>query len=113
MGYEVLIENLRKQAGRLRTMTDPLASYDFDLKNATGESFGHIELAAWVVAVGKQCDEAGKALRSGAETLADSLDYRATQYENAEDDAQDAFSRLGPRLSPYSPSFTTPQEGLR
>ncbi|GAB2870233.1 hypothetical protein [Nocardioides pacificus] len=107
MGYEVLIENLRKQAGRLRTVTDPLTSYDLDLENVTAESIGHTELAEWVVAVGKQCDEAGKALFSGAETLAVSLEFHATQYENAEDGAREAFSHLGPRLSPFP---TGPQQ---
>jgi uncharacterized protein YukE len=91
MSYEVLVENLREAAGRMRSTTAPLAGYDFHSSNVTGESFGHVELAEWFEAVADQCDKAGAALRSGAEALAGQLEYAATNYEQTDEGVADSF----------------------
>ena len=85
MSFDVLVEELRTAARTLRSVTSPLVGYDLETTNVTAESFGHVELAAWFAAVGDQCDRAGKALRTGAEVLSDSLDYAAGQYESTDD----------------------------
>ncbi len=91
MSYDVLVENLRHAAGQMRSTTQPLSGYDFHSTNVTGESFGHVELAAWFEAVADQCDKAGKALRSGAEALAGQLEYAADTYEKTDDGVADVF----------------------
>ncbi|GAA2140199.1 hypothetical protein GCM10009844_09630 [Nocardioides koreensis] len=99
MSYDVLVEELRAAARTLRSVTGPLAGYDFETSNVTAESFGHVELAEWFRAVGEQCDKAGTALRSGAEVLGDSLEYTATQYESTDEGVGLLFRR--PLQSPF------------
>ena len=99
MSFDVLVEELRSAARTLRSTTSPLVGYDLETSNVTAESFGHVELAEWFVAVGEQCDRAGKALRSGAEVLSDSLEYTAGQYEHTDDGVALLFRR--PLGSPY------------
>ena len=84
MSYEVLVESLRAAARKTRSTTQPLAGYDFQESNVSGESFGHVELADWFKAVAEQCDRAGRSLRSGAEALAGQLEYAADTYEQTD-----------------------------
>jgi hypothetical protein len=91
MSYEVLVENLRAAASKTRSTTQPLAGYDFRETNVSGESFGHVELAEWFKAVASQCDRAGRSLRSGAEALAEQLDYAADTYEQTDTGVANQF----------------------
>ncbi len=91
MSYEVLVENLRQAAARMRSTTQPLAGYDFHSTNVSGESFGHVELAEWFQAVADQCDQAGKALRSGAEAIAGQLEFAADNYEQTDNGVANQF----------------------
>jgi hypothetical protein len=109
MSYEVLVENLREAARRMRSTTAPLAGYDFHSSNVTGESFGHVELAEWFEAVADQCDKAGAALRSGAEALAGQLEYAANTYERTDDGVADQFQApLTSNVFGTAPFGTTP-----
>jgi hypothetical protein len=93
MSFDVLVEELRAAARTLRNVTDPLADYDFRTTDVSAESFGHVELAEWFLAVGEQCDRAGRALRTGAEVLSDSLEYTASQYESTDEGVGQLFRR--------------------
>lgn len=97
MSYDVLVENLRRAAGDFQSLVAPLAGYDFATVDVSGETFGHVELAAWYTAVADQCDNAGRALHDGAGTLATSLDYAANQYEQTDQGIAQGFAGpLGP-----------------
>ncbi|MFC6285506.1 hypothetical protein ACFP3Q_06195 [Nocardioides sp. GCM10027113] len=71
---------LRAAAARLRSATSPLVDYDFPEEHVTPTSFGHVELAAWFLAVVDQCDKAGQALGAGGESLAGRLAAAADDF---------------------------------
>ncbi len=96
MTYEVLAQDLTAAAGEFRSMTSPLSGYELTLTNMEPESLGHIELAAWLVAVDEQCDNAGRALRAGAEDLGNALDSSASYYTQADETASSEFDFLQP-----------------
>jgi hypothetical protein len=93
MSYEVLVENLRSAAGEYRTVAGSLGTNGVDIAHLTPESFGHIELAAWVKAVGEQCDAATTALHDGAVGLADSLVAAASHYETTDEQVGQIFTQ--------------------
>lgn len=106
MSYEVLVDNLRAAASRYRTVASSVGTDGVDIDNATPDSFGHIELAAWVKAIAEQCDNATKALHDGATGLADSLDASAHYYETTDDTIGSVFQspfNNGTLLDPGSP----------
>jgi len=93
MSYEVLVENLRSAAGKYRTVAGSVGTDGVDITHVDPESFGHVELAAWVKAVGEQCDNATQALHDGATGLAGSLGTAATHYETTDDAVGQIFTR--------------------
>ena len=95
-------DDLRRAARRARRAAEPLASYDFEPRDVKDTTFGHVELAAWFLAVADQCDKAGRALYDGATDMADTLDLRASDYETT--DQQEAGR--------YRPPFAWPPAGL-
>lgn len=121
MTYNVVAADLTAAAGELRTMTSGLSGYQLDLTNIEPDSVGHVELAAWLVAVGEQCDNAGQALRGGALGLAESLDASATYYTQADETSAQAFRSpfqdllqppvYGPPSPPVFGPFAPPGEG--
>jgi Excreted virulence factor EspC, type VII ESX diderm len=84
MSYEVLVENLRGAAGKYHGAADSLGADGVEISNLNPESFGHVELAAWVEAVAEQCDKATRALHDGATGLADGLEASARFYETTD-----------------------------
>jgi len=80
MTIEVEPQDLRNAATALRTPTQSLVGYDFPEENVSPTSFGHVELAAWFLAVVDQCDKAGDALGTGAESLAQRLVTAADDF---------------------------------
>jgi Excreted virulence factor EspC, type VII ESX diderm len=99
MSFEVIIEDLRKAAGDLDSMVAPLAGYSLGAPKADAEAVGHVELAAWLVAVLEQADKAGAALHDGAGALADRLRGAAHYYEDSDGAALQRFrSPFGPGL---------------
>jgi hypothetical protein len=93
MSYEVLVDNLRSAAGQYRTVAGSLGTDGVDITHVDPSSFGHVELAAWVKAVGEQCDNATQALHDGATGLADSLGVAATHYETTDDSVGQIFQQ--------------------
>ena len=91
MSYEVLVDNLRAAAGRYRTVADSLGSDGVDITHVDPTSFGHVELAAWVKAVGEQLDNATKALHDDTDALADGLDAAAHHYETTDTGVAQVF----------------------
>ena len=91
MSYEVLVENLTAAASRYRTVATSLGSDGVEIDHVEPNSFGHIELAAWVKAVAEQLDNATKALHDGANGLADSLDETAHYYETTDNSVASNF----------------------
>ena len=96
MSYEVLVDNLRAAAGDYETVADSLGSDGVEIDHVDPTSFGHVELAAWVKAIGEQCDKATKALHDGATGLGDSLDAAANHYETTDETIGTVFQ------SPFS-----------
>lgn len=80
MSFEVEPQDLRAAATRLRTPSQSLIGYDFPEEHVRPESFGHVELAAWFLAVVDQCDKAGDALGTGCESLAQRLVAAADDF---------------------------------
>lgn len=80
MTIEVEPQDLRHAATALRTATQSLVGYDFPEAEVSPTSFGHVELAAWFLAVVDQCDKAGEALGTGAESLAQRLVAAADDF---------------------------------
>lgn len=80
MTIEVEPQDLRNAASDLRTPTQSLVGYDFPEEHVSPTSFGHVELAAWFLAVVDQCDKAGDALGTGAESLAQRLVTAADDF---------------------------------
>lgn len=80
MTIEVEPQDLRTAASALRGPTQSLIGYDFPEENVSPTSFGHVELAAWFLAVVDQCDKAGDALGTGAEDLATQLVAAADDF---------------------------------
>lgn len=105
MSFEVVIEDLRKAAGDLDSMVAPLAGYSLGAPEADAEAVGHVELAAWLVAVLEQADKAGAALHDGAGALADRLRGAALFYEQSDGNAHQSFR------SPFGPPATGPFSG--
>ena len=106
MSYEVLVDNLRAAAGRYRTVAGSLGSDGVALTHVDPDSFGHIELAAWVKAIAEQCDNATQALHDGATGLGDSLDASAHYYESTDQGVATTFQSpftSGPFATPSSP----------
>ncbi len=99
MSFEVIIEDLRTAADDLESMVAPLAGYSLGAPKADAEDVGHVELAAWLVAVLEQADKAGEALHDGADALADRLRGAALYYEDSDDAARQRF------LSPFGPGI--------
>jgi hypothetical protein len=81
-----------------------------EITHVEPNSFGHIELAAWVKAVAEQCDNATQALHDGADGLADSLVEAAHHYETTDNSVAQNFQ--GPfgtgLLLPPAPFGATP-----
>lgn len=102
MSYEVLVENLRAAAGRYDGVADSLGTDGVEITNVKPDSFGHIELAAWVEAVAEQCDRATRALHDGATGLADGLEAAAHHYETTDTGVAQAFT------SPFSTGLLGP-----
>lgn len=80
MTIEVEPQDLRRAATDLRTPSQSLIGYDFPDEHVTPGSFGHVELAAWFLAVVDQCDKAGDALGTGCESLAGRLERAADDF---------------------------------
>jgi hypothetical protein len=95
MSYEVIVDELTAAARKFRTVQDAMSGYNFPEQGVTAEAFGHVELADWVIAVVEQCDNAGGALHTGAQILADDLVTQALDYEATDQAAQGRFG--GPR----------------
>ncbi len=89
MGIEVVIENLESGAKSLRTVVGPLSGYDFKATNATGEAFGHVELADWFVAATDHCDSEGQSLHDQGEGLAEKLEAAAKLYRTTDQELAD------------------------
>ena len=89
MGIEVVIENLESGAKSLRTVIEPLASYDFKATNATGEAFGHVELAEWFVVATDHCDSEGQTMHDRGEDLAEKLQAAASLYRTTDQELAD------------------------
>jgi hypothetical protein len=109
MSYEVLVDNLRAAAGRYEKVADSLGSDGVEINHVDPTSFGHVELAAWVKAIGEQCDKATKALHDGATGLGDSLDATANHYETTDETIGTVFQSPlsnGSLLNPSSPFGT-------
>ena len=110
MSYEVLVEDLRTAAGEYRTVAGSLGADGVEITNVSPGSLGHIELAAWLEAVGEQCDKATTALHDGATGLADSLQAAAGHYETTDQAVGSVFrSPFGGGLlgSPFGPPAPT------
>lgn len=105
MTYEVLVGHLRSAANDYADIAgdlgDPVA-----VTHVEPESFGHVELAAWMTAVVEQCEHATTALHDGASGLAGSLRAAARHYETTDDAVGQYFTRplnsglLGDPLEP-------------
>lgn len=95
MTIEVEPQHLRAAARDLRTPTQSLVGYDFPEENVTPESFGHVELAAWFLAVVDQCDKAGDALGTGCESLAARLELAAADFTTTDQDVAGWFGGAG------------------
>lgn len=80
MTIEVEPQDLRDAATDLRAPTQSLIGHDFPDEHVSPTSFGHVELAAWFLAVVDQCDKAGDALGTGAESLAERLVAAADDF---------------------------------
>lgn len=89
MGIEVVIENLDGGATSLRKVVAPLADYDFEATNATGESFGHVELAEWFEAATDHCDSEGTTMHDMGAGLADKLQAAARLYRTTDQELAD------------------------
>lgn len=85
MRYAVLVGELRAAAGDYESVETGLGSTPVVIDHADPGSLGHVELAAWLVAVSEQCGNAHTALREGAGALAGSLRASATDYEATDD----------------------------
>ena len=102
MSYEVLVGNLRAAGERYRTVASSLGTEGVELTHVEPDSMGHIELAAWVKAVGEQCDNATRALHDGATGVAGSLDASARYYETTDDHVGTVFQ------TPFTNGYFTP-----
>lgn len=91
MSYEVIVEELHAAARKFRSVQDTMSDYSFPKQCVTADAFGHVELADWVIAVVEQCDNAGRALHTGAEVLADGLEDQARDYELTDEAVQRRF----------------------
>lgn len=94
MSYEVIVGELTASARKFRTVQDAMSGYTFPEQAGTADAFGHVELADWVIAVVEQCNNAAKALHTGAEILADGLEAQALDYETTDQMARSRF--VGP-----------------
>jgi hypothetical protein len=101
MSYDVLASELRAAAGRYRTVADSLGTDAVEITHLEPDSFGHIELAAWVKAVADQCDKATTALHDGVTGLADSLDAAAHSYDTTD---QCVATQFTPLFGPFPTS---------
>jgi uncharacterized protein YukE len=84
MSYEVVVENLRGAATKVRRITSDLSGQASITTGTTGAAFGHVELAEWTEAVGRACQKAAKELSDGADSLASNLDASADEYERTD-----------------------------
>ena len=90
MTYAVLVEHLRAAAGEYHQVAGGLGR-PVEITQVAPESFGHVELTAWVEAVADQCHKASRALYDGATGLADSLGAAASHYEATDEQVGAAF----------------------
>ena len=65
MSYEVLPDQLRAAASRYRTVASSVGTDGVEITHVAPDSFGHVELAAWVKAVAGQCDNASAPSATG------------------------------------------------
>lgn len=96
MTIEVEPQDLRAAAAALRAPTQSLIGHDFAEEHVNPTSFGHVELAAWFLAVVDQCDKAGDALGTGAEHLAAHLVAAADDFALTDTGVTDRFGGGGP-----------------
>ncbi len=102
MSYDVLISNLRAAADKYDAVAVSLGADGVDLADVEPDTFGHIELTAWVKAVADQCDQATKALHDGAVDLGTNLRTTAYTYETTDQGVESWFSTPfgGPTIGP-------------
>ena len=107
MSYAVLVQQLRAAASDYRSVAGNLGTESVEINHVEPDSFGHIELAAWVKAVADQCEKATTALHDGATGLAGSLDAAANHYETTDDQVRQVFTQ------PFNNGLLTPGGGPR
>lgn len=112
MTLEVEPEELRSAAKKLDKAAQPLACLHVPTKGATGEAFGHVELASWTVAMLEYSAEINGQLSSEASTMAGSLRATADDLEARDRQAGQLFqSPLQDWLDlnpPQAPATTGP-----
>jgi len=114
MSYEVLVQELRDAAGEYDGVASSLGVTPVVIDHVTPDSLGHIELAAWLMAVAEQCGNAHTALNDGLGALALGLRTSAIDYETTDDQVADFFVDpfSGPSSSdslwPYGPPMPAP-----
>ena len=91
MSYEVIVDELTASARKFRTVQDAMSGYNFPVQCVSPGAIGNVELADWLIAVVEQCDNAGRALHTGAQTLADGLDDQAADYQATDQGVQSRF----------------------
>lgn len=106
MSFEVIIEELVAAAGSLEDAANAYGCYSLPVSDATGENYGHVELAGWVVGVGKAVDDAVKALQDAQLRMGTNLRTCARDYDEADRSAEQGLQcPVGPV---FGPPFTSP-----
>ncbi|WP_104108302.1 hypothetical protein [Nocardioides sp. 616] len=93
MTLEVVPEELRGAAKKLRAAAEPLACRHVPGDGVNGTAFGHVELAQWTGAILDYCRDANTQLSSAATTMAGDLGETADDLEAGD---QSAVTRFDP-----------------
>lgn len=98
MSFEVVVEELGSAARAVESAVSPRACYHLPLTGVDAASFGHVELAEWMVTVGQDADTTLRELAARGEQVAAALRGSATTYVAADTRAQHSFG--GPVPTP-------------
>lgn len=112
MSFEVVIEELLGAARSLEDAANAYGCYSLPVGDATGDNYGHVELAGWVVGVGKAVDDTVKAVQDAQLGMGTNLRACASDYQEADRAAEQGLQcPVGPQYGPVFGPVYGPQYG--
>lgn len=104
---EVVTEELRTAADRVRHAVSPVACWTMPSSGASAHSFGHNELAEVYVKFCSRLSQVVSAAAQGDEALAGQLEAAAAHYDTTDSGVGASYGVFGPGLT--TPGWTVGQ----